>query len=149
MEANFTCKITISHEKLEHFTCEINTLAKTHVITLFMHNKIGSSETTSQTNTWMVIGSVMIVVVVIVTVALIATCFRHRQILHVKSTADTENIQNAVYEGHARQDRELPQIPQTDGDYEQPAEYAQPCRRKLSKFDRTWLSGTTSTQKSQ
>ena len=125
MKANFTCKITISHEKLEHFTCEINTLANTLVITLFMHTKIGSSETTSQTNTWMVIGSVMIVVVVMVTVALIATCFHHRQILHVKSTADTENNQNLVYEGDTRQDRELLQIPQTDGDYEQPAEYAQ------------------------
>ena len=67
----------------------------------------------------------MIVVVVTVTVALIATCFHHRQILHVKSTTDTENNQNLVYEGDTRQDRELPQMPQTDGEYEQPAEYAQ------------------------
>ena len=82
----------------------------------------------------------MIVVVVIVTVALIVTCFRHRQILHVKSTADTENIQNAVYEGDARQDRELPQMPQTDGDYEQPAEYAQLVSSKRVPIDANYQS---------
>ena len=82
----------------------------------------------------------MIVVVVIVTVALIVTCFRHRQILHVKSTTDTENIQNAVYEGDARQDRELPQIPQTDGEYKQPAEYAQLVSSKRVPIDANYQS---------
>ena len=52
-------------------------------------------------------------------------CIRYRQILQRKNTEDTGNIQNVVYEGDTRADRELPQIPHTDGDYEQPAEYAQ------------------------
>ena len=82
----------------------------------------------------------MIVVVVIVTVALIVTCFRHRQILHVKSTTDTENNQNLVYEGDARQDRELPQMPQTDGDYERPAEYAQLVSSKRVPIDTNYQS---------
>ena len=73
----------------------------------------------------MIIGIVTIMVVVIVTVLLIVTCIRYRQILQRKNTEDTGNIQNALYEGDTRADRELPQIPHTDGDYEQPAEYAQ------------------------
>ena len=73
----------------------------------------------------MIIGIVTIMFVVIVTVLLIVTCIRYRQILQRKNTENTGNIQNAVYEGDMQSDRELPQIPHTDGDYEQPAEYAQ------------------------
>ena len=52
-------------------------------------------------------------------------CTRYRQILQRKNTEDTGNIQNEVHEGDTRPDTELPQIPHTDGDYEQPAQYAQ------------------------
>ena len=79
-------------------------------------------------------------VVIIVTVLLIVTCIRYRHILQRKNTEDTGNIQNAVYEGDTRADRELPQIPHTDGDYEQPAEYAQLDSSKRVPIDENYQS---------
>lgn len=105
-----------------------------------MHTKIGSSHPTSRHNTWMIIGSVTIVVVVIVTILLVVNYVRYRQILQRKNTDDTGNIENAVYEGDTQPDRELPKILHTDGDYEQPAQYAQLVSSKRVPIDENYQS---------
>ena len=82
----------------------------------------------------------MTVAVLILSVTLIATCFRYRQILQKQNTADIGNIQNAVYEGDIQLHRKLPHTPHTDGDYEQPAEYAQLDSSKRVPMDANYQS---------
>ena len=82
----------------------------------------------------------MTVAVLILTVTLIATCFRYRQILHRQNAPDIGNIQNAVHEGEMRLHRQLPHTPHTDGDYEQPAEYAQLDSSKRVPMDANYQS---------
>ena len=87
----------------------------------------GSPDSTSPSNAniGIIIGAVVAAVVVIVTVILIVGCLLYRQVLKRENTRDTGNIQNAAYEGDVKLNRALPQIPQTDSEYEEPAVYAQ------------------------
>ena len=88
---------------------------------IFITTTIGSSDPkSSNNNTGVIVCGVMAVVVVIVTVILIVTCFRYRQILNRENTQAVGKIQNDVYE------RDTPsQVHTTNGDYEQPTQYAQ------------------------
>ena len=62
-------------------------------------------------------------IVLVLTLILLIICFRHRRVL--ESTRDVGNIQNAAYEGDTQPERELPQIPGTSSEYEEPAQYSQ------------------------
>ena len=79
----------------------------------------------------------MIAAVVIVTVILIVTCFRHRKILKRENTRDVGKFQNRVYEGDTQPDTP-PQIRPTD--YEQPSEYAQLDGSKRVLVDENYQS---------
>ena len=65
----------------------------------------------------------MATIVLVLTLILLIICFRHRRVL--ESTRDVGNIQNAAYEGDTQPERELPQIPGTSSEYEEPAQYSQ------------------------
>ena len=64
-------------------------------------------------------------IVLVLTLILLIICFRHRRVLARESTQDVGNIQNIAYEGDTQPERELPQIPDTSSEYEEPAQYAQ------------------------
>ena len=81
----------------------------------------------------------MSLVVLIVTVILIATCFRYRQILKRENTRDAGKFQNAVYEGD-RQPDTPPQVRPTDGDYDEPSQYAQLDSSKRILFEENYQS---------
>ena len=111
---------------------------------LYIHLIIFTATTMSSrdpnNNTWMIIAAVMIAAAVIVTVILIVTCLRYRKILKRENARDVGKIQNAVYEEDIHLHRKLPKIPRTDGDYEQPAEYAQLDSSKRVHVDENYQS---------
>jgi hypothetical protein len=72
-----------------------------------------------------IIGAVVAAVVVLITVILIVACLLYRRKPQNENARDTGNIQNAAYEGDTQTDRRLPEIPYSDRDYEEPAQYAQ------------------------
>ena len=70
----------------------------------------------------MIIGAVVPAVVVLI---MVVACLLYRRKPKNENTRDTGNIQNAAYEGDTQTDRRLPEIPHSDRDYEEPAQYAQ------------------------
>ena len=90
---------------------------------LFSDSKIGLSDSTSSSDIAIIIGAVSATIVLVLTLILLIICFRHRRVL--ESTRDVGNIQNAAYEGDTQPEKELPQIPGTGNEYEEPAQYAQ------------------------
>lgn len=108
---------------------------------LFLDTKTGLSDSTSSSNTGIIIGAVMATVVLILMVILIIVCFRYRRTPERESTRDVSNIQNTAYEGDTQPDRELPQIPhKTDSEYEEPTVYAQLDSSKRVPADENYQS---------
>lgn len=62
---------------------------------------------------------------VIMTVILIVAYFLYRQIINIRKVKYIDSLQNGVHERDMQPERELPQMPDSDNDYEEPAEYAQ------------------------
>ena len=62
---------------------------------------------------------------VLVIMTVIVACFLYRQTIHIWKVRYIDRLQNGVHEGGIQPERGLPQIPDEDSDYEQPAEYAE------------------------
>ena len=108
---------------------------------LFLDTKTGLLDSTSSSNTGIIIGAVMATVVFILAVMLIIICFRYRRVPERENTRDVGNIQNTAYEGDTQPDRELPQRPRsTDRQYEESAVYAQLDSSKRVPADENYQS---------
>ncbi len=91
-------------------------------------------------NTAVIVGAVVSAVVVLITVIVIIACILYRRIPKRESAREIGNIQNAAYDGDTQPDRRLPQVPNSESDYVEPAEYAQLDSSKRVPIDANYES---------
>ena len=103
-----------------------------------------SNPTSSGNNIGVIIGAVVAAMVVIIVVMLIVCWFLYRRKPGRKraneNTQSINNIKNAAYEGDTQVQRRLPQVPSSDSDYEEPAEYQQLDSSKRVPIDANYQS---------
>ena len=105
----------------------------------------GSSNPTSSSYSIGIITSIVVAAMVVIIVVILIVCwFLYRRKPGRKraneNTQNINNIKNPAYEGDPPVQRRLPQVPSSNSDYEEPAEYQQLDSSKRVSIDANYQS---------
>ncbi|XP_028399469.1 uncharacterized protein LOC114522887 [Dendronephthya gigantea] len=102
----------------------------------------GSSNPSSSpdSDTGVIIGAVVAAVVVLVTVIVIVACFRYRRMSPRDKEQNIGEIKNPAFDGETQQREELPSVPKSESDYEEPTEYAQLDKLRRASINANYQS---------
>ena len=104
----------------------------------------GPGSSSSSNHIGVIISTVVAAMVVTIVVILVVCWFLYRRKSGRKraneNTQNINSIKNAAYEGYTPVQKRLPQVPSSDCDYEEPAEYQQLDSSKRVPIDANYQS---------